>query len=225
MNTYDFLTKYRPTELNKTFFTSDVKSKVTSILKDDNISSVVITGGAGSGKTTLARICAEGVKTQRGIADCVIKEYGGICLYSKGMQLADADIFIFDDFESVPVWLQHEIIEGICKQGRCKFVIFVTLTESALADEVKQFCQETISTDVDNRPVFMSIMDICNKEGIAYNKCKDGTPCSTGLNTLDTFVLKCRSSNIRTVLTCLEFCKSKGVSLEDGVNEFFKEEV
>lgn len=223
MNTCDFLTKYRPMELDKTLFTSDVKSKVSNILKDDNISAVIITGEAGSEKTTLARICAEGVKTQRGIADCIIKEYSGVYLHSEDMQIATADVLIFDDFESIPAWHQHEIIEGVCKQGRCKFVIFVTLTESALADEVKQFCQETISTEVDCRRVYMSIVDICNKEGIAYD-IKEGIPHDTGLRTLETFVLEHKSANIRTILTCLEFCKSKGISLEDGVKEFFKEE-
>lgn len=222
MNTCDFLTKYRTTELDKILFTSDVKSKIDNILKDENISAIVITGEAGSGKTMLARICAEGVKTQRGIADCIIKEYDGVYLYSEGMQIATADVLIFDDFESVPIWKQIEIVEEVRKQGRCRFVIFVTCTESALADEVKQFCQETVSTEVDCRRVYMSIVDICNKEGIAYN-IKEGIPHDTGLRTLETFVLEHKSSNIRTILTCLEFCKSKGISLEDGVKEFFEE--
>lgn len=214
MNTYDFLTKYRPTELDKTIFTADVKSKVNNILKDDSISAIIITGGVGSGKTTLARICAEGVKTQRGIADCTIKEYDGAYLHSEDMRLTTADVLIFDDFESVPVWQQLEIVEEVRKQGKYRFVIFVTCTESALADEVKQFCQETVSTEVDCRRVCTSIVDICDKEGILH---------STGLKTLETCVSEYRGSNIRTVLTCLEFCKSKGISLEDGVKEFFKE--
>lgn len=225
MNTCDFITKYRPVKLDKTLFTSDVKSKVDNILKDDNISAIVITGGVGSGKTTLARICAvsKGREISRSIGDCVIGGYDGVHLNSEDMQIATADVLILDDFESIPAWRQREIVEEIRKQGICRFAVFVTCTESALADEVKQFCQETVSTEVDCRSVYMSIVDICNKEGIAYD-IKEGIPHSTGLKTLETFVLEHRSSNIRTVLTCLEFCKSKGISLEDGVKEFFKGE-
>ena len=50
-----FVDKYRPTKVSEMILTSEVKKLITGIKKKKTVPNMIFHGGAGTGKTTLAR--------------------------------------------------------------------------------------------------------------------------------------------------------------------------
>jgi replication factor C small subunit len=165
--------KYRPVTLDTYVGNAKLKASIAQQLKNNDIQNYLFYGPAGTGKTTLAKLCIKNLdcdhlyinaSDERGIETIRDKVQG----FASTMSFKPLKVVILDEADFLTIQAQaslRNIIETFSRTTR--FILTCNFVERII-DPLQSRCQVLKVVPPTKKEVAIHLADICKKEGIKF---------------------------------------------------------
>ena len=165
--------KYRPSKLENYVGNENIKKSISKYLDQNDIQNLIFYGPAGTGKTTLAKLCIQNLdcdhlyinaSDERGIETIRDKVQG----FASVASFKPLKVVILDEADFLTIQAQaslRNIIETFSRTTR--FILTCNFVERII-DPLQSRCQVLKVVPPTKKEVAIHLADICKKEGIKF---------------------------------------------------------
>ena len=198
--------KYRPTTLDTYVGNDKLKSSIARQLENNDIQNYLFYGPAGTGKTTLAKLCVKNLdcdylyinaSDERGIETIRDKVSG----FASVASFKPLKVVILDEADFLTIQAQaslRNIIETFSRTTR--FILTCNYIERVI-DPLQSRCQTIKVIPPTKKEVAVHLASICDQESIKYNPSAIGKIVNKFYPDLRKMLNTIQASNIKNTLT------------------------
>ena len=198
--------KYRPSKLENYVGNENIKKSISKYLEQNDILNLIFYGPAGTGKTTLAKLCVQNLdcdhlyinaSDERGIETIRDKVQG----FASVASFKPLKVVILDEADFLTIQAQaslRNIIETFSRTTR--FILTCNYIERVI-DPLQSRCQTIKVLPPTKKEVAVHLASICDKESISYDPNAIGKIVNKFYPDLRKMLNTIQASNIKNTLT------------------------